>query len=81
MLNHTNLLLYHTNLILYHTNLILYHTKLILYHTNLILNHTKPTLLQSRGVGVFGDQAQETGIPSDVFRFYLAVMRPEVSGR
>ncbi|NXY87643.1 SYMC protein, partial [Alcedo cyanopectus] len=32
---------------------------------------------KSRGVGVFGDMAQETGIPADTWRFYLLSVRPE----
>lgn len=32
---------------------------------------------KSRGVGVFGDSAQKTGIPSDVWRYYLLSHRPE----
>ncbi|KAM7219937.1 tRNA synthetases class I (M) domain containing protein [Rhypophila decipiens] len=32
---------------------------------------------KSRGIGVFGDSAQKTGVASDVWRFYLAFHRPE----
>src|SRR5579859_6056525 len=32
---------------------------------------------KSRGIGVFGDQANLTGIPSSVFRYYLLSSRPE----
>ncbi|NXN09921.1 SYMC protein, partial [Indicator maculatus] len=32
---------------------------------------------KSRGVGVFGDMAQATGVPADVWRFYLLYLRPE----
>ncbi|CAI8056217.1 Methionine--tRNA ligase, cytoplasmic [Geodia barretti] len=32
---------------------------------------------KSRGVGVFGIDAKNTGIPSDVYRFYLLYVRPE----
>lgn len=32
---------------------------------------------KSRGIGVFGDSAQRTGVPSDVWRFYLLSCRPE----
>jgi methionyl-tRNA synthetase len=32
---------------------------------------------KSRGVGVFGDSAQKTGIPSDIWRYYLVSHRPE----
>ena len=32
---------------------------------------------KSRGIGVFGDSAQKTGVPSDVWRYYLLSNRPE----
>ncbi|KAF3934695.1 hypothetical protein ABW20_dc0105381 [Dactylellina cionopaga] len=32
---------------------------------------------KSRNVGVFGNNAQDTGIPPDVWRFYLLASRPE----
>ncbi|XP_068202597.1 methionine--tRNA ligase, cytoplasmic-like [Palaemon carinicauda] len=41
------------------------------------LNYEDGKFSKSRGVGVFGDQAIETGIPSDIFRFYLLFVRPE----
>lgn len=41
------------------------------------LNYEDGKFSKSRGVGVFGDQAMETGIPSDVWRFYLLYLRPE----
>ncbi|XP_066520845.1 methionine--tRNA ligase, cytoplasmic [Hoplias malabaricus] len=41
------------------------------------LNYEDTKFSKSRGVGVFGDMAQDTGIPSDVWRFYLLYMRPE----
>ncbi|XP_003738939.2 methionine--tRNA ligase, cytoplasmic [Galendromus occidentalis] len=41
------------------------------------LNYEDKKFSKSRGVGVFGDQAAETGIPSDVWRFYMMYMRPE----
>lgn len=34
---------------------------------------------KSRGIGVFGDSAQKTGIAPDVWRYYLLSHRPEVS--
>ncbi|XP_050669170.1 methionine--tRNA ligase, cytoplasmic isoform X2 [Leptidea sinapis] len=43
------------------------------------LNYEDSKFSKSRGVGVFGTDAQETGIPSDVWRFYLASIRPETS--
>ncbi|XP_051865336.1 methionine--tRNA ligase, cytoplasmic [Pristis pectinata] len=41
------------------------------------LNYEDGKFSKSRGVGVFGDMAQETGIPADVWRFYLLFVRPE----
>ncbi|KAL4706246.1 hypothetical protein ACJJTC_017413 [Scirpophaga incertulas] len=43
------------------------------------LNYEEGKFSKSRGVGVFGTDAQDTGIPSDVWRFYLASIRPETS--
>lgn len=34
---------------------------------------------KSRGIGVFGDSAQKTGVSSDVWRFFLLPHRPETS--
>ena len=34
---------------------------------------------KSRGTGVFGDSAQKTNVPSDVWRYYLLAHRPETS--
>ncbi|RXG58612.1 Methionine--tRNA ligase, cytoplasmic [Armadillidium vulgare] len=41
------------------------------------LNYEDGKFSKSRGIGVFGDQAKETGICSDVWRFYLLYIRPE----
>ena len=41
------------------------------------LNYEDVKFSKSRGVGVFGNNAQETGIPADVWRFYLLYVRPE----
>lgn len=41
------------------------------------LNYEDGKFSKSRGVGVFGNDAQDTGIPADVWRFYLAAARPE----
>ncbi|XP_074836360.1 methionine--tRNA ligase, cytoplasmic isoform X3 [Carettochelys insculpta] len=41
------------------------------------LNYEDGKFSKSRGVGVFGDMAQETGIPADIWRFYLLFLRPE----
>lgn len=41
------------------------------------LNYEDTKFSKSRGSGVFGDQARETGIPADIYRFYLLYVRPE----
>uniref|UniRef100_A0A0K0ERC7 Methionine--tRNA ligase, cytoplasmic n=1 Tax=Strongyloides stercoralis TaxID=6248 RepID=A0A0K0ERC7_STRER len=42
-------------------------------------NYEDQKFSKSRGIGVFGDAASETGIPADIWRFYLLYMRPETS--
>ncbi|XP_061470634.1 methionine--tRNA ligase, cytoplasmic isoform X2 [Rhineura floridana] len=41
------------------------------------LNYEDGKFSKSRGVGVFGDMAMDTGIPADIWRFYLLYLRPE----
>ncbi|KAK2516029.1 Mars isoform B [Columba livia] len=41
------------------------------------LNYEDGKFSKSRGVGVFGDMAKDTGIPADIWRFYLLSVRPE----
>lgn len=41
------------------------------------LNYEDTKFSKSRGTGVFGHQAKDTGIPADIFRFYLLFVRPE----
>ena len=41
------------------------------------LNYEDAKFSKSRGIGVFGDHAQETEISSDIWRFYLLYIRPE----
>ncbi|KAG7204594.1 hypothetical protein KM043_005013 [Ampulex compressa] len=41
------------------------------------LNYEDTKFSKSRGIGVFGTDARDTGIPADVWRFYLARIRPE----
>uniref|UniRef100_A0A8C2VPI6 Methionine--tRNA ligase, cytoplasmic n=2 Tax=Chinchilla lanigera TaxID=34839 RepID=A0A8C2VPI6_CHILA len=41
------------------------------------LNYEDGKFSKSRGVGVFGDMAQDTEIPADIWRFYLLYIRPE----
>ncbi|MCL1958915.1 MAG: methionine--tRNA ligase [Spirochaetes bacterium] len=43
------------------------------------LNYESGKFSKSRGVGVFGTDAMETGIPADVWRFYIFYNRPEKS--
>ena len=43
------------------------------------LNYESGKFSKSKGVGVFGSDAMETGIPSDVWRFYIYYNRPEKS--
>ena len=48
----------------------------VLLHSE-YLNYEDGKFSKSRGVGVFGNNAQESGIPADIFRFYLLYLRPE----
>ncbi|OXA44934.1 Methionine--tRNA ligase, cytoplasmic [Folsomia candida] len=41
------------------------------------LNYEGGKFSKSRGVGVFGNDAIQTGIPADIWRFYLIFIRPE----
>ncbi|EZA60354.1 Methionyl-tRNA synthetase, cytoplasmic [Ooceraea biroi] len=41
------------------------------------LNYEDKKFSKSRGIGVFGTDARDTGISADVWRFYLAYIRPE----
>jgi len=43
------------------------------------LNYEGGKFSKSRGVGVFGTDVMETGIPADVWRFYVYYNRPEKS--
>jgi methionyl-tRNA synthetase len=43
------------------------------------LNYENGKFSKSRGVGVFGTDAMDTGIPADVWRFYIFYNRPEKS--
>ncbi|KAF1986656.1 methionyl-tRNA synthetase [Aulographum hederae CBS 113979] len=51
----------------------------MLHHlsTTEYLNYEKGKFSKSRGIGVFGNSAEKTGIPSDVWRYYLLSHRPE----
>lgn len=43
------------------------------------LNYENGKFSKSRGIGVFGNNARETGVPADVWRYYLLKNRPESS--
>jgi methionyl-tRNA synthetase len=53
----------------------------LLHHlsTTEYLNYEKTKFSKSNSVGVFGDHAESTGIPSEVWRYYLISNRPETS--
>lgn len=44
------------------------------------LNYENGKFSKSRGIGVFGNNAKETGISADVWRYYLLSHRPETGG-
>lgn len=52
-------------------------TKLRHLSTTDYLTYEGGKFSKSRGIGVFGDSAQKTGVLSDVWRFYLLSSRPE----
>ncbi|KAK9082618.1 hypothetical protein Scep_029089 [Stephania cephalantha] len=43
------------------------------------LNYESGKFSKSKGIGVFGNDAKETKIPIEVWRYYLLINRPEVS--
>ena len=43
------------------------------------LNYEDGKFSKSRGIGVFGNNAKDTGIPPDVWRYYLIKHRPETA--
>jgi methionyl-tRNA synthetase len=47
--------------------------------TTEFLNYEGGKFSKSRHVGVFGDDAMSSGVPSDVWRYYLLTNRPETS--
>lgn len=54
-------------------------TKLHHISTTDYLNYETGKFSKSRGIGVFGNDAIKTGIPSEVWRYYLLLNRPEGS--
>ena len=57
------------------------HTWTMLHHMSSTeyLNYESGKFSKSKGIGVFGTDVMETGIPADVWRFYLFYNRPEKS--
>ena len=53
--------------------------KLFHLSTTEYLNYEDTKFSKSKGTGVFGDMAESTGIPSEVWRYYLISMRPETA--
>ncbi|CAG8579610.1 12470_t:CDS:2, partial [Cetraspora pellucida] len=53
----------------------------LLHHisTTEYLNYENMKFSKSRNIGVFGDDAKDTGIPVSVWRYYLISSRPETS--
>ncbi|KAM3761743.1 hypothetical protein ACB098_01G291400 [Castanea mollissima] len=43
------------------------------------LNYEAGKFSKSKGIGVFGNDAKDTNIPVEVWRYYLLTIRPEVS--
>ncbi len=54
-------------------------TKLHHLSSSEFLNYEGGKFSKSKGIGVFGNDVIETGIPSDVWRFYIYYNRPEKS--
>ena len=54
-------------------------TKLYHMSSSEYLNYEGGKFSKSKGVGVFGTDCRETGIPADVWRFYIFYNRPEKS--
>eukprot|EP01112_Ceratiomyxa_fruticulosa_P013996 TRINITY_DN3979_c0_g1_i3.p1 TRINITY_DN3979_c0_g1~~TRINITY_DN3979_c0_g1_i3.p1 ORF type:complete len:766 (+),score=188.14 TRINITY_DN3979_c0_g1_i3:217-2514(+) len=55
------------------------HTLLNHISTTEYLNYEDGKFSKSRGTGVFGDGVRDTGIPPEVWRYYLLANRPEQS--
>ena len=53
----------------------------MLYHMSSTeyLNYEGGKFSKSKGIGIFGNDVEETGIPADVWRFYMFYHRPEKS--
>ena len=53
------------------------YTKLYHMSSTEFLNYEDGKFSKSKGIGVFGSDAKESGIPSDAWRFYIYYNRPE----
>ncbi len=53
------------------------YTKLFHMSSTEFLNYEDGKFSKSKGVGVFGSDAKESGIPADAWRFYIYYNRPE----
>ena len=53
----------------------------MLHHISSVeyLQHEDGKFSKSRKTGLFGDDAMKTGIPADVYRYYLLINRPETA--
>lgn len=54
-------------------------TKLFHMSSTEYLNYENGKFSKSKGIGVFGTDAEESGIPADIWRFYIFYNRPEKS--
>jgi methionyl-tRNA synthetase len=54
-------------------------TKLFHMSSTEYMNYEGGKFSKSRGVGIFGTDAKDTGVPADVWRFYVYYNRPEKS--
>ncbi|EGS20831.1 methionyl-tRNA synthetase-like protein [Thermochaetoides thermophila DSM 1495] len=54
-------------------------TKVKHFSTTEYLNYEGGKFSKSKGVGVFGNNARDTGIDADIWRYYLLSRRPETS--
>ncbi len=54
-------------------------TKLTQISSTEYLNYENSMFSKSRGIGIFGNDAIDTGIPCDMWRFYMMYNRPESS--
>jgi methionyl-tRNA synthetase len=53
----------------------------LLHHISVTeyLNYEEAKFSKSNGTGVFGDDVESTGVPVEIWRYYLLSIRPETS--